>query len=220
MSRSWLWVRPMRPEHLPAVMAIENRVFIGDAWPESIYRRYLDAEDMLYCVLELTARQPSGPSAEGGEAEEDGYGLPPTPFAPPPGLAAPADPTLLGYAGCWLVDEEAHLMTIAVAPEWQGLGLGEWLLLQVLDLVERRGAEVCTLEVRVSNQVAQALYRRLGFRVEGRRRRYYTDNNEDALIMTSPPLWSEAMRSLREVRRAALVERLGGGRAAAEAGRR
>lgn len=199
MSHGWLWVRPMRPEHLPAVMAIENRVFIGDAWPESIYRRYLDAEDMLYCVLELTMQQPSG-------SEGDGYGLPPTPFVLLPGLAVDEDPKLLGYAGCWLVEEEAHLMTIAVAPEWQGLRLGEWLLLQVLDLAERRGAKVCTLEVRVSNQRAQALYRRLGFRVEGRRRRYYTDNNEDALIMTTPPLWSEAMRSLRAVRQEALVK--------------
>lgn len=180
MTSSTLRLRPMQPDDLPAVMAIEERVFIGDAWPESFYRRDLNNPQALYCVLELAV--------------------------------ATGAPHLLGYAGCWFVEDEAHLMTIAIAPEWQGRGLGEWLLLAVLDLVEARRSAACTLEVRVSNRRAQALYERVGFEVTGRRRRYYQDNREDALIMTTPPLASPALRNLRRQRQAEAVaglEKLG-----------
>lgn len=178
MLPSSLCLRPMQPQDLRQVMAIEERVFAGDAWPESLYRHDLENQEATHVVLELL----------------------------PPDDASPR--TLVGYAGFWLFGDEAHLMTIAIAPAWQHRGLGEALLLEVLDLMQGRGATVCTLEVRVSNSVAQALYRRVGFGVEGRRRHYYTDNNEDALIMTTPNLNSPAMRARRLERRAAVKARL------------
>ena len=91
---------------------------------------------------------------------------------------------------------------------WQGRGLGEWFLLEIFDLMEESGAEACTLEVRVSNLRAQSLYRRLSFGVAGRRRRYYSDNGEDALIMTTPPLASPPMVDLRRQRRAFLQQHI------------
>ena len=71
---------------------------------------------------------------------------------------------------------------------WRGLGLGEWMLTRLLETGQALGARVATLEVRPSNRVARSLYEKYGFQEVGRRRRYYSDNGEDALILTSPPL--------------------------------
>lgn len=114
---------------------------------------------------------------------------------------------LAGYAVYWLLDIEAHLMNIAIAPRWQGHHLGEYLLLETLAALQEQGAEQCTLEVRVSNVRAQKLYRKTGFQVEGRRRHYYQDNGEDALLMTTPPLDRPALAAQHLARRAALRER-------------
>jgi ribosomal-protein-alanine N-acetyltransferase len=204
MSQTTLRLRAMRPDDLPAVMAIEDRVFVGDAWPESVYRRDLDNPDALYCVLDLAVQDNRSPAIIHPSYPAP---IPLHQFSNSPIYPSARCP-LLGYAGCWFIEDEAHLMTIAIAPEWHGRGLGEWLLLGVLDLVEARGAAVCTLEVRVSNAEAQALYRKLGFEVAGQRRRYYQDNGEDALIMTTPPLYTPAMQALRQQRRYTAGERL------------
>jgi ribosomal-protein-alanine N-acetyltransferase len=110
---------------------------------------------------------------------------------------APSDqdrlPPLLAYGGLWLMVDEAHVATIASHPEWRGCGLGEILLVALLQEALRQGAERSTLEVRVGNVVAQTLYLKLGYTVAGRRRRYYQDG-EDALIMTTGPLSGPDMR--------------------------
>ena len=103
---------------------------------------------------------------------------------------------ILGYGGLWLLVDEAHISTIAVAPDWRGLGLGELLLVGLLERALSVGGEVATLEVRVSNQVAQNLYRKYLFQTVGRRRAYYRDNQEDALIMTTPPLRGSAFQEV------------------------
>jgi len=92
---------------------------------------------------------------------------------------------LLGYAGMWLMLDEAHITTIGVRRIGRGHGLGEMLLQNLIEQAMEMGAERVTLEVRVSNVVAQNLYRKYGFHEEGIRRRYYSDNGEDALIMTT-----------------------------------
>ncbi len=115
---------------------------------------------------------------------------------------------LLGYGGFWLLVDEAHISTIAVRSGWRGHGLGEWLLLALLQEAAARGAREATLEVRVSNQVAQSLYRKLGFQVVGHRKRYYSDNGEDALIMTLPGLREPRVRAALEAEREALAARL------------
>jgi ribosomal-protein-alanine N-acetyltransferase len=102
-----------------------------------------------------------------------------------PAINAPAKP-LLGYAGFWIMVDEAHISTIASHPDWRRHGIGELLLLAMIDGAAEVGARDATLEVRVSNAGAQALYRKYGFDVAGMRKHYYSDNNEDALIMTTP----------------------------------
>ncbi len=81
---------------------------------------------------------------------------------------------------------EAHISTIAVHQKWRGRGLGEMVLVGLIDAAILRGAMEVTLEVRASNVVAQNLYRKYAFAQVGRRKAYYHDNREDALIMTTP----------------------------------
>ncbi|MGC4378793.1 ribosomal protein S18-alanine N-acetyltransferase [Fictibacillus sp. Mic-4] len=89
----------------------------------------------------------------------------------------------VGYCGVWVVIDEAHITNIAILPEYRGQGLGEAILAQALRLAKRYGARKLSLEVRVSNSVAQSLYRKLGFQEGGIRKNYYSDNGEDALVM-------------------------------------
>lgn len=91
---------------------------------------------------------------------------------------------LAGYIAARLGAGEVHVNNIGVREEVRRLGLGRVLLGRALELAAGRGAREAVLEVRAGNRVAQGLYRRLGFRVVGERRRYYRDPSEDALIMT------------------------------------
>ncbi|MFP3471371.1 ribosomal protein S18-alanine N-acetyltransferase, partial [Micrococcus sp. SIMBA_144] len=88
-----------------------------------------------------------------------------------------------GYCGVWVIIDEAHITNIALHPEYRGLKLGEALLNKAIHFAKSRGALKITLEVRVSNIVAQNLYRKFGFEEGGIRKNYYTDNQEDALVM-------------------------------------
>lgn len=90
---------------------------------------------------------------------------------------------IAGYAGMWVIMDEAHVTNIAVRTTYRGMKLGEQLLLELRKKADKHGARRMTLEVRVTNRVAQNLYEKLGFRSVGVRKGYYTDNNEDALIM-------------------------------------
>jgi ribosomal-protein-alanine N-acetyltransferase len=94
------------------------------------------------------------------------------------------DHSILGYGGLWMMVDEGHVCTLGVRAEWRGRGLGELLLLSLIEAAYQQGADLVTLEVRESNLVAQNLYRKYGLQVTGRRRGYYTDNREDALIMS------------------------------------
>ena len=115
---------------------------------------------------------------------------------------------ILGYGGFWLLADECHISTIAVHPTYRGRGLGELLLVAMLDRAIELGAQVATLEVRASNIVAQNLYRKYGFRQVGLRRGYYRDRGEDALIMTTERLTSAAFQSRFQALKRALGEKL------------
>ncbi|WP_072336948.1 MULTISPECIES: ribosomal protein S18-alanine N-acetyltransferase [unclassified Paenibacillus] len=93
------------------------------------------------------------------------------------------DGEIAGYGGMWLIMEEAHVTNIAIGAAYRGRKLGEKLLTEMQKSASLLGAERMTLEVRPSNEVALGLYAKKGFRSVGVRRGYYTDNQEDALIM-------------------------------------
>ncbi len=111
-------------------------------------------------------------------------------------LVARAGERVVGFAGVWLMVDEAHVTTFGVHPDWRRQGIGRQLLLNLCELSTSIGARRMTLEVRVSNDVAQALYRSFGFEVAGRRPHYYTDDGEDALVMTTPALRDPRMREI------------------------
>jgi len=116
-------------------------------------------------------------------------------------LLGQAPAPVLGYAGAWHLVDEIHVSTIAVHPDCRRRGLGELLLVSLLERGMELEARRATLEVRVSNIAAQALYRKYGFEILSVQKAYYSDNNEDAYIMGTRDLGSaEAQALLRECR--------------------
>jgi len=113
---------------------------------------------------------------------------------------------IVGYAGLWLSLDEAHITTFAVLPQYRRRKIGERMLLSLFERAEKLGAEWLTLEVRASNLPAQRLYEKYGFRPAGVRRRYYSDNNEDAIIMWTERLRDRAVRDRIARLRATLDE--------------
>ena len=88
-----------------------------------------------------------------------------------------------GYGGMWIILDEAHITNVAVHPDYRGIGIGEGIMKALINTAAHLKVEGMTLEVRVSNKVAQNLYEKLGFSGVGVRKGYYTDDGEDALIM-------------------------------------
>ena len=93
------------------------------------------------------------------------------------------DGKIVAYAGAWVSFNQAEVMSVAVEPELRGQGIGTILFGELIQAVKARGATAITLEVRPSNAAAIKLYQSFGLRSVGRRRGYYLDNGEDALIM-------------------------------------
>ncbi|GKW47143.1 MULTISPECIES: ribosomal protein S18-alanine N-acetyltransferase [unclassified Planococcus (in: firmicutes)] len=98
-------------------------------------------------------------------------------------VVAETEQGVVGYCGMWLVLDEAHVTNIAILPDERGKKLGERLMRAAMDTAKGQGAVLMTLEARVSNEPALNLYRKLGFKNGGIRKRYYTDNFEDAIVM-------------------------------------
>jgi ribosomal-protein-alanine N-acetyltransferase len=103
-------------------------------------------------------------------------------------LGRPPQRRVIGFMGYWHIVDEAHISTIAVHPRWRRRGAGEELLVVALKHALSLGAVMATLEVRDSNRAARALYRKYGFEEVGRRKHYYRDNGEDAILMTAQPI--------------------------------
>ena len=173
-------IRPMRLDDLDEVLRIEQASF-PVPWPASAFRYDL-TRNHYACYFVVTHR----PAAESDDSTLKNLWrrLRPTEAS-----------AIVGYTGYWMLMDEAHIANIAVAPERRGQGLGELLMIAVLDHALTQRMAVVTLEVRITNQVAQGLYHKYGFNVVGNRRRYYSDNGEDALIMTTGPIAVEAYQA-------------------------
>lgn len=98
-------------------------------------------------------------------------------------LLALEEHEIIGYAGTWLVADEAHIMNVAIAPIHRNMGLGRKMMVELVRIVKEKGITAMTLEVRPSNTVARKLYEKMGFKSVGLRKGYYEDNKEDAMIM-------------------------------------
>ena len=98
-------------------------------------------------------------------------------------IVAAIDDKIVGYGGIWFILDEGHITNIAVNRDYRGIGVGNKLICGLIDLCSENDINKMTLEVRKSNIVAQNLYKKYGFIDFGVRPRYYSDNNEDAIIM-------------------------------------
>jgi [ribosomal protein S18]-alanine N-acetyltransferase len=215
-------IEPMRLEHIPAVSAIE-RLSFSQPWPANAYRRELQENKAAYYIV---ARHLGGGIEPPMPAQPRVSVTRPTPLGeslidrisrflrtPSEAERSPAlDETLrsiVGYAGLWQMVDEAHVTTIATHPSIRGRGAGELLLLGLIERALDIGARWMTLEVRVSNTVAQNLYRKYTFKEMGVRRRYYSDNGEDALVLWTDPLDAATFREALERNEKHMSERLG-----------
>jgi [ribosomal protein S18]-alanine N-acetyltransferase len=88
-----------------------------------------------------------------------------------------------GYMGYWEAPEEAHIINLAIGPSFRNQGLGQEMMNRCMEYARKRGAKLATLEVRQSNEAAQRLYEKCDFRVVAIRKKYYSDNQEDAVVM-------------------------------------
>ena len=204
-------VRPMQYADLEQVREIDQEAF-PNQWPTPNYRQELNNKLAYYIVLRDDSRRrdpsPQATVPEGKPSLLDRL----LPWRKPGNInRIPDEPThdyLAGFSGIWLLVDEAHITNIAVRNRYQGRGLGEYLLIATYDLSLQYHARSMTLEVRVSNKVAQNLYSKLGFEEKGVRKGYYLDNREDALIMTVENIDSEAYRRHVEDLKKALAEKL------------
>lgn len=195
----------MRESDIPRVQEIERQSF-STPWSATTYLRELRSPDYSrYIVARYSHARPANQPEEPEPRRSWISNL----FLSRFGATAPPSPyAVVGYGGIWLTVDEGHITTIASAPEMRGYGIGELLLNGLIDLGQELGARFITLEVRVSNVVAQNLYLKYGFEARGTRKRYYTDNNEDALVMWTDEIGSaEYQERLRQLR-VLLAERL------------
>lgn len=149
--------KPLDARHVADVAALEAAVMGSDAWSEALVSDELGRADRVWWAA----------------------------YAADPKMPLSADAPLVGYAGGWVVDGDVQILKVGVSPDWRRHGVARTLLARVADDARNLGARTSSLEVRASNEGAQALYAALGYRPLGTRPRYYSDG-EDAVIMEGP----------------------------------
>jgi ribosomal-protein-alanine N-acetyltransferase len=187
-------VRHMTMGDIPQVVDVERESF-PTTWPQTAYRRELANKFARYIVL-IDSERPL--SASELPQPRRKFGLFRRQETEPV-----SNERVIGYVGMWLMLDQAHIVAIAVRERYRRQGLGELLLVKAIDEAIDAGMESITLEVRRSNLGAQALYEKYRFLKVGVRARYYSDNHEDAIIMTTPPVQDEAyLRHLEHLKEA------------------
>jgi [ribosomal protein S18]-alanine N-acetyltransferase len=203
----YYFIEPMAESDIEQVQAIERRSFTT-TWSANTYRHELrHPSNSRYIVGRASTTPPPPRNADQPARRGLLASLFPSIFGAPPAPAASPYP-IVGYGGLWLSVDEGHITTIAVAPEYRSRGIGELLLNGLIDQGMVLNADMLTLEVRLSNLVAQQLYLKYGFKAAGTRPRYYTDNGEDALIMWTESIHAQAYQERLHTLRERLFERL------------
>ncbi len=202
-------IRRMEKDDLLQVNDIDREAF-PTQWPSPNYRQELQNRIAHYIVLCDDTRKAPLPDTlpqqglasrlrrllkwrkPGSSSEDD----------------TPTPQFIAGFSGIWMMAGESHITNIALRQEYQGRGLGEMLLIATIDLAASLNAGFMTLEVRMSNLVAQKLYEKYGFTQSGVRRNYYLDNREDAMIMSTEPIASPAFQQNLRIQREELSKKL------------
>jgi len=193
------YVRLMRKENIAQVNEIDREVF-PTQWPPPNYQRELQnqlAHYIVACDEGKTIEEPEvkAPPEKGifglvsrvrqwfNHAHFFSNKLPPL-----------SRQYILGFAGIWVMANEAHITNIAVRKCYQRQGIGELLLISIIDLATELKANIITLEVRASNTAAHSLYYKYGFTQAGVRRGYYPDNKEDGILMSAESITSASFQ--------------------------
>jgi ribosomal-protein-alanine N-acetyltransferase len=178
------------------VVDIERQSF-PSMWPQNVYQRELKNKMARYLVAYALADE-EAPVEEPPDRPVSGQGIGGLVRRLFGGLPAPVATRerILGLVGLWCMMGEGHIVTIAVRQEHRRHGIGELLLVAALEAALEAGQDGVTLEYRISNQAACALYEKYGFSQVGVRARYYSDTQEDAVLLSTPPLRSSAFRQL------------------------
>ena len=194
-------MRPLRMEDASQATEIDREAF-PTPWPPVSYRWELRLNKLTryFVVCENEEGRPPSETEAGRATKTKQGGLGVLSRVKHSLLGAGGhsgnNQNILGVAGVWFMSEEAHLTTIAAREAYRRMGIGELLLISAIELALFRNAQMLTLEVRKSNMPAQALYKKYGFKEVGVRRGYYTDNREDAIIMTIDGLTSASFQAL------------------------
>jgi [ribosomal protein S18]-alanine N-acetyltransferase len=173
MSLLELKLQPPQSEQLSQVVDLDRRC-LGGLWSLEGYQRELNSPNSSLLVLSIPI-----------EIDKSDRLLERTSLH----ISSPPNPTIanreqiVGFGCFWAILEEAHITLLMIHPEYQGQGLGQLLLVALLEDAMRRKLERATLEVRVSNKAAISLYKKFGFQVAGRRKGYYQETGEDASIL-------------------------------------
>ncbi|MCJ7828859.1 MAG: ribosomal protein S18-alanine N-acetyltransferase [Dehalococcoidia bacterium] len=191
-------VRGMQDKDIPQALEIDHEAF-PTQWPRSSFTSFKqELRNRLACYIVVTKPIENEIAAQNSENngflhkllhffdQERFFGE---------DIASPSKEYIVGIAGFWIMADEAHITTLATRNSCRRQGIGERLLVQIIEMAAQLHADVVTLEARVSNKEAQALYEKYGFLKVGVRRAYYTDNGEDAVIMTTDSLTSSALQS-------------------------
>ncbi len=195
------FLRPMVTGEISQVAAIEREAF-PTLWPGTNYQRELRNHQSEYLVCVHRGERVPVLHPQRRSFLDRLRRRSPHRLVDPPEL-------IVGYMGLWFMGGEGHIVSIAVGEQYRGQGIGELLMLAAVEMTLRREQQVVTLEVRVSNEVAQSLYRKYGLSQVGLRKAYYSDNREDAYIMSTQSISSLEYGEFLAARHAAFAERYG-----------
>ncbi|MEX0800792.1 MAG: ribosomal protein S18-alanine N-acetyltransferase [Dehalococcoidia bacterium] len=207
-------VRPMQLTDIPQVMEVEQQSF-PTMWPPTAFKREIQ-QNRLARYLVAVQRRGDAPPRDDSNGHHTSNGLQrllgglrqmwDTDDTSP----EEREELVVGFIGVWMLADEAHVVTIAVRDSHRRRGIGELLLIAAVETALRERQAVVTLECRVSNTVAIRLYEKYGFQQVGLRPHYYSDNQEDAYILTAEAITTEAYRQRFEELRGQHRHRWGG----------
>ena len=192
-----LKVRFMHRQDIPQVTEIDHDAFPTE-WPPTNFPRELENKLAYYIIAyENKDTYPEKSPVPAGKETNPGlinrirriFSRSQVPNENPP-----EEISILGYAGMWIMADEAHVTSIASHKEHRHQGIGEVLLINLIELAMTKHARIVTLEARVSNLVAQNLYYKFSFDKLGVRKAYYLDNKEDAVIMSTEYIGSPSFK--------------------------
>jgi ribosomal-protein-alanine N-acetyltransferase len=190
-------VRAIKEDDISQLSEIEKEAF-PTTWPPTTFKRELSNKNTsLLIVYKLHSDEQLPLSTSHEQNCTDSHGVKwlwKRLFQRTTTTILPSTPTdyIAGYVTIWYMTDEAHITGIAVRESLRGNGLGELLLMSSIEMAIQHQSRVVTLEVRVSNHVAQSLYSKYGFSQVGMRKGYYSDNHEDAYIMTTDVISSHS----------------------------